>query len=247
MYSDKSVISPLWSLCCDNHNFYIALWSCFSFMLLYTRSVLLCVSGCTKLQCCIFFSSLPLFLTLILCYFYCLQSSHWGACKIINMFYQHYWYGEGVWVVVVYFVKTVLAPYICLDATVRHLCPILKCKCVMQKYHTTHSYIPWNSVFHISCQCWGISVTFWLISPTWTVPLYLLAKVSFVWDMMPCCIPEEHKPHLHCCKNWKTCLFTKLMFCFKIFYFLAMKHLLTATAVQLSAVNSLFYLLHRYC
>jgi len=35
--------------------------------------------------------------------------------------------------------------------------------------------------------------------------------------MMPRRIPEEHKPQLHCCKNWKTCLFTKLMFCFKIF------------------------------
>jgi hypothetical protein len=74
--------------------------------------------------------------------------------------------------------------------------------------------------------------TFWLISPTWTVASYLLAKVSFVWDMMPRHIPEEHKPQLHCCKIWKTCLFTKLMFCFKIFYFLAMKHLLTATALQ---------------
>ena len=106
-----------------------------------------------------FFSSLPLFLTLILCYLYCLHSSHWGAHKIINMCYQHYWYGEWAWVVVMYFAKTVLAPYIWLDASVRHLCPILKCKCVMPKYYTTHSYILWNSVFHISGHCWGISVT----------------------------------------------------------------------------------------
>jgi hypothetical protein len=131
----------------------------FFFYIWCTPAVFYCVSGCTKLQCSIFFSSLPLFLTLILCYLYCLQSSHWGACKIINIFYQHYWYGKAVWVVVMYFAKTVLAPYIGLDASVRHLCPILKCKCVMQKYHTTHSYIPCNSVFHISCQCWGISVT----------------------------------------------------------------------------------------
>jgi len=88
--------------------------------------------------------------------------------------------------------------------------------------------------------------TFWLISPTWTVASCLLAKVSFVWDIMPHHIPEEHKPQLHCCKSWKTFLFTKLMFCFKIFYFLAMKHLLTATAVQLSTHNSLSCLLYRY-
>jgi len=111
---------------------------------------------------------------LILCYLYCLQSSNCGAHKIINMFYQHYWYGKAVLVVVMYFAKTVLAPYIGLDAIVRHLCPILKCKSVMQKYHTTHYYIPWNSVFHISCQCWGISVTHfdWYHPPELLLPAY---------------------------------------------------------------------------
>jgi len=39
-------------------------------------------------------------------------------------------------VVVMYFAKTILAPYICLDARVRHLCHILKCKCVMQNITT---------------------------------------------------------------------------------------------------------------
>jgi len=41
-----------------------------------------------------------------------------------------------------YFAKTVLASYIGLDASVRRLCPILKWQYIMQKYHTTHSYIP---------------------------------------------------------------------------------------------------------
>jgi hypothetical protein len=120
-----------------------------------------CVSGCTKLQCSIFFSSLPLFLTWILCSLYCLRS-RWGVHKIVNMFYQHYWHGKVVWVVVMYFAKTVLALYICLDASMRHLCPILKCKCVMQNItpHTLISLETLYSIFLVSAEVfqWHILV-----------------------------------------------------------------------------------------
>jgi len=49
---------------------------------------------------------------------------------------------------VMYFAKTVLAPYICLDANVRHLCPILECKCVMQNI-TPHTRISLETVYSI--------------------------------------------------------------------------------------------------